>query len=78
MNASLRFTSWNSPPIGPAGRGRSVGFLVGQDDQAIASGTRNDAREFLARAQQGDVARQIHVGMDVYQRQGQGDDPQDR
>ena len=27
------------------------------------------------RTQQGDIAREIHVGVDVYQRQGQGDDP---
>ena len=56
----------------PAGRGRGVGFLVGQDDQPIASGTRNDARHLLALAQQGDITRQVHVGVDIDQRQGHG------
>ena len=54
----------------PPRRGRGVGLLVRQDDQPLPRPARDDARDLPALPQQGDVARQVHVGVDVDQRWG--------
>ena len=59
----------------PPRRCRRVGFLAGQDGEAIAAGPRDNAWNFFVLPQQGDIARQIHMRVSIDQRQEQDDDP---